>query len=153
MSGPRTVTPAPAPWDEIAAIHAAIPDFGDAPDAAHFAARCAGRDSLALAAHDADGAATGYLVAYDRYGDGSFYCWMAGVVPAARRGGVLTALMAALEDTARARGYGAIRIKTRERWAAMRRWLAAHDYTITAVDKRVPLADSRVHLIKILRDP
>ncbi|MBU0859784.1 MAG: GNAT family N-acetyltransferase, partial [Alphaproteobacteria bacterium] len=92
----------------------------------------------------------GYIVAYDRYKDGSFYCWMAGTVPAQRGGGVLTALMTMLEDRARARGYTALRIRTRNRWTTMLRWLIGHSYAITAVDKRASLADSRVDLIKYL---
>jgi GNAT superfamily N-acetyltransferase len=139
--------------ETVAQIHALIPDFGDHPDPDHFRARCAGHDFIMLAAWRRVGSAdipAGYVVAYDRYEDGSFYCWMAGTVPTQRGGGVLTALMTMLEDRARARGYTTLRIRTRNRWTAMLRWLIGHSYAITAVDKRAPLADSRVDLIKHL---
>lgn len=138
-------------WKTIAAIHARIPEFaaadGSFSDAAHFEGRCAGQDYFAVAAFDG-GQAAGYLIAYDRYEDGSLYCWMAGVVPAYRRSGALRALMAALEDHARARGHTAIRIKTRNDKTAMLRWLVANGYMFTAIDTRAPLADSRLHLRK-----
>ena len=132
-----------------AIIHALIPDFGDRLDAAHFESRMTGADPLYLAAFIGNTPA-GYLTAYDRYRDGSYYCWMAGTVPAQRGRGVLTALMAKLEEEARKRDYGSIRIKTRYKWQAMRRWLDSHDYVITKVDNRTPIEDSRIHLIKTL---
>lgn len=109
----------------------------------------AGADPLYLAAF-IDNAPAGYITAYDRYGDGSYYCWMAGTVPAWRERGVLTALMTRLEEETRKRGYQSIRIKTRYGWTAMRRWLDSHDYVITKVDNRAPIEDSRIHLIKPL---
>lgn len=141
-------------WDDLPAIHAAIPEFmtgaAKTPDGAHFRDRAAAHGALALAAFDPGGAACGYLVAYDRYHDGSYYCWMAGVVPAARRQGVLRSLMTALAGHARDAGYKTLRIKTRNDKIAMLRWLIADGWQITAVDKRAPLADSRIELIKTL---
>lgn len=138
-------------WNGLAGIHARIPEFaaadGTFSDAAHFKGRCDGQDCFAVAAWDG-AAAAGYLIAYDRYKDGSLYCWMAGVVPAYRRSGVLRALMTALEDYARARGHTAIRIKTRNDKTAMLRWLVANGYMFTAIDARAPLSDTRLHLRK-----
>ena len=138
-------------WDALAAIHAQIPEFaaadGSFSNAAHFETRCTGHDYYAITARDG-GAAAGYLIAYDRYNDGSFYCWMAGVIPAYRRAGALRALMTALEGHARARGHTTLRIKTRNDKTAMLRWLVANGYMFTAIDARTPLSDTRLHLRK-----
>ena len=138
-------------WDALAQIHAQIPEFmsanGTYSEAAHFEKRCAGQEAFAVAAYDGEHPA-GYLIAYDRYNDGSLYCWMAGVLPAYRRAGALSALMTALEDYARARGHNAIRIKTRNDKTAMLRWLVANGYMFTGIDTRAPLSDSRLHLRK-----
>lgn len=136
-------------WEKIAQIHAMIPEFGNDPGADHYRERCAGHDFIAMAAY-AGNEAAGYVVAYDRYGDGSFYCWMAGVVPAHRKGGALTALMRDLEDRARRAGYTAIRIKTRNDKTAMLRWLVANGYMFTAIDVRAPLSGTRLHLQKTI---
>lgn len=136
-------------WDEIARLHARIPEFGNDPGADHYRARCAGHDHMALAAYTG-GAAAGYVVAYDRYADGSLYCWMAGVLPQGRRAGALSALMAALEGRARAAGYDSIRIKTRNDKTAMLRWLVGNGYMFTAIDERTPLSDTRLLLRKTL---
>lgn len=139
-------------WDALARIHAQIPEFaavdGTFSDTAHFESRCAGHNHvLTVAAYD-DGRAAGYLVAYDRYKDGSLYCWMAGVVPAYRRRGALAALMTAQEDFARRHGLNAILIKTRNDKTAMLRWLLANGYMFTDIDLRAPLAATRLHLRK-----
>ncbi len=136
-------------WEKIARIHAAIPEFGNDPGADHYRNRCAGHDSMALVAY-AGAEAAGYVVAYDRYGDGSFYCWMAGVDPAHRKGGALSALMHELEDRARRSGYTSIRIKTRNDKTAMLRWLVANGYMFTAIDVRAPLSGTRLHLQKTI---
>lgn len=141
----------PESWTVIARIHAGIPEFAPADglfaDALHFETRCAGLPALAVAAYDGENPA-GYLVAYDRYRDGSLYCWMTGVLPPYRRAGALAALMAALEDHARARGHNAIRIKTRNDKTAMLRWLVANGYMFTAIEPRSPPGDTRLHLRK-----
>ena len=138
-------------WDDLAQIHAQIPEFASAngthSDAAYFKNRCAGYDVFAVAAYDGE-APAGYLIAYDRYNDGSLYCWMAGVLPAYRRAGALSALMAALEVYARTHGHSAISIKTRNDKTAMLRWLVANGYMFTAIDVRTPPADTRLHLRK-----
>lgn len=138
-------------WTTLAQIHAQIPEFMSAngifSDAVHFESRCAGEKFLALAAFDGQNPA-GYLIAYDRYKDGSLYCWMAGVLPPYRRVGALAALMGTLEDFARAHGHHAIRIKTRNDKTAMLRWLVANGYMFTAIDARTPLSDTRLHLRK-----
>lgn len=136
-------------WDIPAALHARIPEFGNDPGPDHYRTRCAGHDSVALAAYEGSQAA-GYVVAYDRYKDGSIYCWMAGVLPAYRGAGALTALMAALEARARAAGYRDLRIKTRNDKTAMLRWLVANGYMFTAIDVRAPETDTRLHLRKTL---
>lgn len=74
----------------------------------HFLDRYKDKKRLILVAY-ADGQPAGYLVAYDKDDDGSFYCWMAGVDPLFRRCGILSELMKYLGDWAKGHGYGKIR--------------------------------------------
>lgn len=138
-----------AGFADIAAIHALIPEFTPEPDS-FFAGRCNGRRYLALKATRANQPA-GYSVYYDRYRDGSLYCWMAAVIPDCRRLGVYSALAAEAEHWARHNGFTAMRIKTRNNRREMLRWLVNNGYDFLAIDPREPIADSRIHLLKSLR--
>lgn len=147
-----------APFSAIAALHARIPEFAPAPgapddtaqniaqDTEWFASRCRGKDSLTLVAA-MGGNDAGYMVSYDKFGDGSFYCWMTGILPDFRRRGLLTALMERTKAEALVSGYDSIRIKTRNGRREMLSWLVAHGFDFLSVDKREPLRDSRIELI------
>ncbi|MEM9621563.1 MAG: GNAT family N-acetyltransferase [Pseudomonadota bacterium] len=76
----------------------------------------------------------GFKAGYDRYGDGSFYSWLGGVFPAARRHGVAQALMDAQHRTAQQRGYTGIYVKTRNRYVGMRILLARNGYQVCGFD-------------------
>ena len=138
----------PASFEEIAAIHNRIPEF--TPETpAFFAGRCENRKTLALAAF-LNGEPAGYAVCYDRYEDGSLYCWMAGVLPDFRKNGVYSALAAAREAWAIENGFTALTIKTRNNRREMLRWLVNNNFDFIKVDKHDPLADSRIYLVKEL---
>jgi hypothetical protein len=76
---------------------------------------------------------TGMLIAYDRYGDGSLYCWLAGVVPSARRHGTLSAMMTVMRAWACEHDYLRIRIGTQNRFRGMLAYLVRDDYAITGM--------------------
>jgi len=135
-------------FETIAALHAQIPEFQPA-TAEFFAARCAGQNYIALQAR-LQGEAAGYLVAYDRYRDGSFYCWMTGVSPQYRSCGVFSALAGALEDYARDEGYRALRLKTRNSRREMLHWLVKNDYQALALTVKEPISETRIEFIKFL---
>lgn len=62
--------------------------------------RYKGKDKLIIIGH-VDNKPAGFIVAYDRDGDKSFYCWAACVDPKYRNHGVLKALMPYLENWAK----------------------------------------------------
>ena len=136
--------------DAVVELTERIPEFaGKGYDAAHFEQRYAGKDPLLLAAFLGK-QAVGYAVGYDRYQDGSYYCWMAGVLPSARRNGALTALIARLEREAKGRGYKHLRVKTRNSRRAMLAYLVKNGYQAIGFQRRAPASENRILFEKAL---
>lgn len=138
-----------ASFEDIAAAHQKIPEFGEILPSVHFEERCQNSPFLALTAFYSDQSA-GYSVAYDRYKDGSFYIWMVGVTPEYRQKGIYSALAQETAKWAKDNGFNALRIKTRNNRREMLHWLIKNGFDVMAVDKRQPIADSRIELIKAL---
>ncbi|KAL6071042.1 GNAT family N-acetyltransferase [Balamuthia mandrillaris] len=92
----------------------------------------------------------GYTVGYDRYKDGSYYCWMAGVANGYRRHGVLTLLMSKLEEWAKAKGYKALRIKTRNNRREMLGFLVKKGWDFIDIEKHPSVSDHRLVLQKMI---
>lgn len=90
----------------------------------------------------------GYVIAHER--DGSFYIWLAGVLPTYRRHGVLSQLMTRAEQWARQANYTSLTIKTRNRFKSMLLFLIARDFKIVDVDKRHSSDSHRLLLEKAL---
>lgn len=58
---------------EIAEVHNLIPEF--AGSEVDFSERIQGKTHLIIVAHH-NGAPAGYSISYDKFNDGSLYCWM-----------------------------------------------------------------------------
>ena len=136
-----------ASLEEVVQVNATITEFGDPYTAAHFESRLTGKVSLTLCAY-IDEKAVGYVVAYDRDNDGSFYCWMAGVSPEYRRQGVIGALMASLEQWTAENGYKWVTIKTWNSRREMLAFLVKSGFNFTGVEERPATKDNRVLLEK-----
>jgi len=93
-------------------VNATITEFDKPYDKAYFEDRYKNFARLILVAY-VDNQPAGYMVSYDKNGDGSFYCWMTGVDPLFRRLGLLKQMMHYLLNWAKNRGYNKITIKTR----------------------------------------
>ena len=91
----------------------------------------------------------GYLMGYERYA--AFYIWLAGVLPAARRQGLLAQLIARVEQWACANDYRSLVIKTRNSFKAMLVFLVRHDFKLIDLDKRESVDTHRLVLEKQLR--
>jgi GNAT superfamily N-acetyltransferase len=144
----------PASLAEALAVLSEVPEFGAQDIARQVPEHPGAGAGTVLVAFSASGVPVGAVIAYDRYHDGSLYAWLAGVVPAARRQGALTALMAGLELQAEAAGYAAIRLSTRNRFRAMLAYLVRDGYIFLDVDQVAPgtsPADYKLRLIKQLR--
>ena len=92
----------------------------------------------------------GYASAYDRYQDGSVYCWMVGVIEEYRRMGLLTLMMQELEQWAKESGYKKIKIKTRNNRKEMQHYLISRGYEFTDVEKKGKRSDYRLIMEKDL---
>ena len=64
--------------EEVIKISPFIPEFRGTDYRQYFEERYRNKEHLIIAAY-LDEKPAGYIVAYDKDGDNSFYCWMAGV--------------------------------------------------------------------------
>ncbi|SDC56379.1 GNAT family N-acetyltransferase [Williamwhitmania taraxaci] len=128
-------------------MNATIFEFGAPHDIAFFESRLSGKAHYVIVAY-ADEFPVGYMIAYDRDSDGSFYCWMAGVTPEYRRSGIVSMLMSELERVAASKGYKWVTIKTRNNHRQMLSFLVKAGFNFTAVVERPATKDNRVLLEK-----
>lgn len=137
--------------EDAFAVHERVPEFQvHFPyDLKVFHERTKQKKTLALVA-EVEGEPAGYVVAYDRDGDGTFYCWMAGVDPSFRRMGVLRVLIDYLCDWAKREGYKTLRIKTRNHRREMLAFLVKHSFHFVGIEPHDNVHDNRVLLEKSL---
>lgn len=128
-------------------VNSRIVEFESSYDQQYFENRYLGREKLILVAYCCNQAA-GYLVAYDKDEDKSFYCWMAGVDPVFRKMGVLTELMKYLFVWAREHGYQKIKIKTRNKRREMLAFLVKNGFYFIELEEMPKIEDHRVLLEK-----
>ncbi|MDY6788497.1 MAG: GNAT family N-acetyltransferase [Candidatus Nanohaloarchaea archaeon] len=130
-------------------VHRKIPEFDPSYIEENFEDRVRGNDELILGGF-IDGDIAGYLIAYDRDHDGSYYCWMAGTEPEHRRKGVLSALMDSLEDYVSGRGYGVLKVKTRNKHRGMLHLLLSQDFNIADITPAESIEETEIHLRKTI---
>ena len=106
-----------------------------------------GKTSLCLVAY-LEGRPAGFKVGYDKFGDGSFYTWMGGVVSAYRRNHIAKALADAQEAWAAMQGFNSIILKTRNRHKAMLIFALSNGFSITSVEPMETLEEYRIVLKK-----
>lgn len=109
--------------------------------------KCPG--SLVLVAWVGD-EAVGFKAGYDRYGDGSWYSWMGGVVEPWRGRGVAQLLLEAQERWVREQDYSILYVKTRNRHKRMIAFLATNDYDIVRVEEKSAAQETRILFCKRL---
>lgn len=131
-------------------VHKQIPEFDTSWDVSAFKKRYAGKKPLVLVAYIGE-IPVGYMVSYNRDGDGSFYCWMTGVIPAFRKQGALNTMMEYVEEWAKKQGYISLKIKTRNIRREMLAFLVDRNFKFTRVSrKNLSVNDYRIHLQKWL---
>lgn len=137
--------------ETVVQISAKIIEFDRPYDSWYFAERIAGKESCILVAYS-DNVPAGFIVAYDKDDDSSFYCWMAGVDPQFRRMGVLSALMRYLNSWAKKRQYTKIRIKTRNNRREMLAHLVKEGYYCIEVETYPQPSDNRILFEREVKD-
>ena len=124
-----------------------IPELVNPHPSKEYHHRMEGKTSLCLVAYVEEQLA-GFKVGYDKFGDGSFYTWMGGVVPAYRRNHIAKALADAQEAWAARQGFKSIILKTRNRHKAMLLFALSNGFSITGVEPRETLEEYRIVLGK-----
>ncbi len=130
-------------------VHLGIEEFNDSHDIGFFEERLQGKSHIVFVSY-VDNEPAGYLIAYDRYEDGSIYCWMTGVCKKFRKKGALTALMNELERWSKENGFYTIKIKTRNKRREMLAFLIKHKYSFTDVQEKESIEENRILLKKKL---
>lgn len=135
-------------FEHINDVHNRVPEF-DQWDISRWKERCADGIFYAVIAW-LDERAVGYMVSYDRYQDGSIYCWMTAVLPDYRNRGILKSMMDDLTIWAQENNYSSITIKTRNKRHEMRSFLANNGFHVLSVESQECVLDNRIFLQKKL---
>jgi GNAT superfamily N-acetyltransferase len=141
-----TVQVTPARLADIQAAHLLIPEFQPTP--ADFWERVAHVDDFQAFTATMDSQVVGYTCGYAQ--EGAFYCWLAGVVPAARSHGVLSALLEALQAYARQQGYAQFTIQTRNNRREMLQFLVKRGYLVVDFLAKENINKNRILFMKEL---
>ena len=135
--------------EEAVRVSATVVEFDAKFDKKHFESRYQNKNKLIVVAYIKE-KPVGFIVGYDKFHDGSFYCWMAGVNPKYRGRGALTALMIYEDNWAKARGYKKIKIKTRNNRREMLAFLVKNGFQFTEITEFPNIDDNRISLEKEL---
>lgn len=136
--------------DVAVTVHATIPEFNKPADTAYFEERYNGKRHVIFVAY-LDERPIGYMISYDKFGDGSIYCWMAGVNPEFRKLGALTKLTEKLESWCKENSIHTIHIKTRNRRREILNYLIKNGYLLTEVLPEPVIANNRILLQKEIK--
>jgi len=137
------------PIEEAVKVNATVVEFGPPLKKEYFEERYKDKEKLIIMAY-INNQPAGYVVGYDAFDDGSFYCWMTGVNPDFRRRGVLKALMNYEDKWAKENGYNKIRIKTLNIRREMLSFLVKHGYFFTDIEKHHDVEENKIFLEKKL---
>ncbi len=130
--------------DEVLKVHERVTEF-DKKTKQDFVERYQDKDPLIIVAYYQN-IAIGYIVGYDKFEDGSYYCWMAGVDNNYRRNGALTNLINYTIDWMKDKKYTTLKIKTRNNRREMLSFLVKRGFYFTSVEERENIEDNRISL-------
>ena len=117
-------------FKKVDIVHRQIPEFDEDHLEQKYFSRCPNSDPTLLLAKNKDGEGIGYIITYDKFEDGSYYVWMAGVKPECRRSGAMSEMIDKLFQIAKKENYECLKIKTRNERTAMRQLLEKYDFKI-----------------------
>ncbi len=118
---------------EIGEIINLIPDFTRKTTAQEIRERITGKDHDLLIAED-KGQSVGFIIAY-ALDKRTYYNWIMGVLPEFRDKGYGRQLIELFESIAIQKGYTEVKVKTTEKFLAMRHLLATLKYQETGFDE------------------
>jgi len=135
--------------EEVLDLIFEIPEFEDIHQEKDFKKRFSGKKYLILIAYW-NGRRAGFNVGYDRFGDGSFYCWLQAVLPEYRRKFIADRLTRELEIWAKEKGFRKIIVKTRNKFPKMLHLLFKNNYKIIETEQKNNIMENRIVLEKLL---
>jgi len=128
-------------------VHSTIPEFTKPADVEYFQNRYKDKLHCILVVYMKEEPA-GYLIAYDKFSDGSTYCWMVGVNPNFRRKWILSELMWNFEKLCREKEFHTIHVKTRKSREGMAYYLDKTWYIPQNPQLEVPPVDDDILLLQ-----
>ncbi|MEM8894452.1 MAG: GNAT family N-acetyltransferase [Bacteroidota bacterium] len=134
--------------EEVVQVSRQIPEFENPAGADIYHTRLDNVDHLISIAESNKPCA--FKVGYDRDADGSFYSWMGGVLPEARRKGIAQRLADEMEIYCRSKGYSTLKMKTRNEHKAMIQCAIRNGFHITGFKAYPDPMKSRILLEKPL---
>lgn len=129
-----------------------IPEFKVRFDEEAINARVGDKAFFGLLAYSETGAPAGYMLCYDRYGDGSLYCWTSAVLPDCRGQGLYGEMAKKREAFAKEQGYDCLKIKTRNKFRAMLSFLVKDGWQFTDVKEADQTVDHAIYATKPLSE-
>ena len=140
---------AEAGLEEALQVLAQLPEFDPLKPIRHYQEQLEHKPHLILVSR-ANNTVTGCKIGYDRYGNGSFYSWLGGVLPEYRNTGTAKALAMHQESWAKDKGYKSVRFRTQNRHKAMLLFAIKSGFKIYNVKAKDDLEHYRIELIKEL---
>lgn len=134
--------------EELVQVNAGIEEFVTPYGVEVFHERLDDRIWYGLVASDQD-RLLAFKVGYAET-DESFYSWLGGVLPEARRLGLARKLLHAQEAWVIEQGFRQIRVKSRNRYRGMLQLLLSEDYLITGIEPQDRDHDNRIWFTKKL---
>ncbi len=135
--------------DNAVLAHQTEQEFGETYSKDYLEKRCKGKDPLIIAAYvDEGNKPVGYLIGFDRFKDGSFYCWLSGVWGEHSKRRIFHALMMHAQRWARKKGYKSVKIKTRNKRVNILHYLIKSGYFFLEVTPDPNPAENRILLEK-----
>lgn len=127
-----------------------VPEFSNPYPTETYHQRMGNREHLLLVATVSQQLA-GFKAGYASEKSGYFYSWMGGVLPEFRRIGVAKKLADFQEDSALAKGYSHLHMKTRNMHRNMLLFSISRGFQITRVEASDTICENRVYLEKKLK--
>lgn len=132
---------------EVAPINDAIPEFQKGYLQKFFKEGHSEKKNIILLA-ECEGKKAGYLIAYDRFEDGSIYLWCVGVLPKYRKRGLLNRLMKRFEKWSAENGFTKIKLKSTNKFRNMLAYILEEGYLFTQIVPHEDLNENEIWVEK-----
>jgi len=134
--------------EEAIAVSRKIPEFDHPYEIDEYQKRLAADPFILIAVEDDQ--PVGFKIGYNRFGDGSFYSWMGGVLSSFRRKGIADQLADYQENWAKKNGFTSICLKTRRKYKAMIAFSLKRGFVILKEIEKISPEETRVWMRKDL---